>query len=239
MINITIIDDDREVLKLMHKCVRESVGDKKGISVAGYQQPGLLLKEMDKRKCHILISDIDMPKMNGLEVAKRVKEANPRVFIIFVTAYMQYAIDSYRMDAFQYVLKTELQERLPGILCRLTDMIERNRKKYCFIGTESQKEKVFVDDIIWIKKEKNAKYVTYILEKGNYTERTSLEKAVERLSDSAFVIVERGCAVNLRHVMGIRDCSLYLSNQDTVIISKERCVGVKEKLHRFWREEEW
>ena len=118
-------------------------------------------------------------------------------------------------------------------------MIERNRKKYCFIGTESQKEKVFVDDIIWIKKEKNAKYVTYILEKGNYTERTSLEKAVERLSDSAFVIVERGCAVNLRHVMGIRDCSLYLSNQDTVIISKARCVGVKEKLHRFWREEEW
>ncbi len=239
MINILIIDNDSAALRLLQRYVRESTADREGVSVAGYQRPKLLLEEIEKRKCHILISDIDMPEMSGLEVAKRVKEANPRVFIIFVTAYMQYAIESYRMDAFQYVLKSELEERLPRILCRLTDMIERYRKNYCFIGAESQKKKVLFDDIIWSKKEKNAKYVTYVMENESCSERTSLENAVAKLANPDFMIVERGCAVNLRHVMRLKDSALYLSNQDTVIISKARIVKVKEKLHRLWSEEEW
>ncbi|MBC5742379.1 response regulator transcription factor [Lachnospiraceae bacterium MD308] len=239
MINISIIDNDSAALRLLQRYVRESTAGREGVSVVGYRRPEMLLEEIEKRKCHILISDIDMPEMSGLEVAKRVKEANPRVFIIFVTAYMQYAIESYRMDAFQYVLKSELEERLPKILCRLTDMIERDRKNYCFIGAESQKKKVLFDDIIWIKKEKNAKYVTYVMEHESCSERTSLENAVERLANPDFMIVERGCAVNLRHVMRLKDNALYLSNQDTVIISKARIVKVKEKLHRLWSEEEW
>ena len=52
-------------------------------------------------------------------------------------------------------------------------------------------------------------------------------------------MVERGCAVNLKHVMRLADCELHLSNQDTVAISRARMAGVKEKLHRFWGEEEW
>ena len=125
------------------------------------------------------------------------------------------------------------------ILRKLTEMIEKDRKRYCFIGTESNRKKVFYDDIIWLTKEKNAKYVTYILENERYTERESLESAVEKLDNGAFVMVERGCAVNLKHVMRLTDCALQLSNQDTVAISRARMAGVKEKLHRFWGEEEW
>ena len=239
MINISIIDDDRAMLNLMQKIVREAAGTGNGISIAGYERPDVFLKGNEKRKCQILISDIDMPGMSGLEAAKRAREMNPRMFIVFVTAYMQYAIESYRMDAFQYVLKSELSDRLPGILRKLTEMIEKDKKSYGFIGTESNRKKVFYDDIIWLKKEKNAKYVTYILKNGRYTERESLESAVEKLDNGAFVMVERGCAVNLKHVMRLTDCALQLSNQDTVAISRARMAGVKEKLHRFWGEEEW
>lgn len=239
MINISIIDDDRVMLDLMQRIVRKAAGSTDDISVDGYGCPDAFLEENKKRKCHILITDIDMPGMSGLEAAKRAREMNPRIFIVFVTAYMQYAIESYRMDAFQYVLKSELSDRLPGILKRLTEMIEKDRKSYCFIGTEKNRKKVFYDDIIWLKKEKNAKYVTYILENERYTERESLESAVEKLDNGAFVVVERGCAVNLKHVMRLTDCALHLSNQDTVTISRARMAGVKEKVHRFWREEEW
>ena len=239
MINISIIDDDRAMLNLMQKIVREAAGAGNGISIAGYERPDVFLEENEKRKCQILISDIDMPGMSGLEAAKRAREMNPRMFIVFVTAYMQYAIESYRMDAFQYVLKSELSDRLPRILGKLTEMIEKDKKSYGFVGTESNRKKVFYDDIIWLKKEKNAKYVTYILKNGRYTERESLESAVEKLDNGAFVMVERGCAVNLKHVMRLADCELHLSNQDTVAISRARMAGVKEKLHRFWGEEEW
>ncbi len=239
LINISVIDDDRAALEMIQKCVVEAVDGREGVSAAGYERSEDFLEEQNRRKCHILISDIDMPGMNGLETAKRAKEINPRVFIIFVTAHMEFAIEGYRMDAFQYVLKSELAGRLPGILQKLMDMLEKDRKDYCFIGTRSNRKKVRCDDIIWIRKEKNAKYVTYVLENECCTERASLEGVVERLDQRAFMIVERGCAVNLRHVMRLTDCGLYLSNQDTVTISRARMAGVKERLHRLWGEEEW
>lgn len=239
MINISVIDDDRAALEMIQRCVGETMAGREDVSVIGYGRPEEFLEEIKKQKCHILISDIDMPGMSGLEAAKRAKEINPRVFIVFVTAHMEYAIDGYRMEAFQYVLKSELAGRLPGILQKLSDMLEKDRKDYCFIGTKSSKKKVLYDDIIWIKKEKNAKYVTYILENECCTERESLEGAVKKLDNGAFMIVERGCAVNLRHVMRITDCTLHLSNQDDVVISRARIAGVKERLHRLWGEEEW
>lgn len=65
MINISIIDDDRAMLNLMQKIVREAAGAGNGISIAGYERPDVFLEENEKRKCQILISDIDMPGMSG------------------------------------------------------------------------------------------------------------------------------------------------------------------------------
>lgn len=239
MINISMIDDDRAALQMIQKCVSKTAEGRNEVSFAGYERSEDFLEEIKKRRCHVLISDIDMPGMNGLEAARRAKEINPRVFIVFVTAHMEFAIEGYRMDAFQYVLKSEISERLPGILKKLMDMLEREQRDYCVIGTKSNKKKVLCDEIIWIKKEKNAKYVTYILENECCTERESLEGAVKKLGGGAFLIVERGCAVNLRHVVRLTDCALHLSNQDTVAISRARMAGVKEKLNRFWGEEGW
>ena len=113
LINISVIDDDRAALEMIQKCVVEAVDGREGVSAAGYERPEDFFEEQNRRKCHILISDIDMPGMNGLETAKRAKEINPRVFIIFVTAHMEFAIEGYRMDAFQYEIgRASCRERV-------------------------------------------------------------------------------------------------------------------------------
>ena len=73
MINISIIDNDSAALRLLQRYVRESTAGREGVSVVGYRRPEMLLEEIEKRKCHILISDIDMPEMSGLEVGERGK----------------------------------------------------------------------------------------------------------------------------------------------------------------------
>lgn len=239
MINISIIDDNEVALGMVQKCVEDLVSDREGVSVVGYRNSEVFLEEAKKRKCHILISDVDMPGMNGIETAKKARETNPRIFIIFVTAYMEFAIESYRIDAQQYILKEELAQRLPKVLIRLIDSLEKDRKDYCIIGSGVKKEKVLCDDIIWIKKEKGAKYVRYIMEDAELIERTTLENAVKKLDSSVFMIVERGYAINLKHVMKLKDRVLYLSNKDKAVVSKNRVASVKERLYKLWSEEEW
>ncbi len=63
-----------------------------------------------------------------------------------------------------------------------------------------------------------------------------IEKTLEKLNSDEFVMVERACAVNLRHVTKIQDNTLFLSNKMTVEASSLRIKEVKEKLNRYWRE---
>ncbi|MEG1676702.1 MAG: LytTR family DNA-binding domain-containing protein, partial [Clostridia bacterium] len=75
--------------------------------------------EIDLSMVHAAFLDIDMPVMNGLELASILRRQYPQLIIIFVTSYIEYAPAGYRVDAFRYLLKTNLEKDLPTILDEL------------------------------------------------------------------------------------------------------------------------
>ena len=87
--------------------------------------------------------------MNGIEMIKKAKEINSEMYIIFLTAYVEYAIESYRMEAYQYILKEELSNRLPEVLDKLIKSINKRKIRYSYIGSESQKIKICYDEITY------------------------------------------------------------------------------------------
>ncbi len=68
----------------------------------------------NKLKPDLIFLDIQMPKLNGIEVAKKILDANHHPYIVFVTAYEKYAIDAFEVDAMDYILKPITEERLKG-----------------------------------------------------------------------------------------------------------------------------
>lgn len=104
-----IVDDEI----LCGEYLEEMLADISDVEVAGcFQDVGRALFFMKDTKVDIVFLDIEMPQMNGIESARKMKEMNPGVCIIFVTGYDQYAMDAFREDAVSYLLKPCSKEEL-------------------------------------------------------------------------------------------------------------------------------
>lgn len=236
MIGIAIVDDDKCTLETAKQILLDITAGYEHVQIDTFQSAADFLEALDMHRYQILVSDIDMPGINGIELCKKAREKYLDLYIVFLTAYVEFAIDSYRMDAYQYILKAEIQSRFPVVLGKLVDMVVNSQKNFCYVGSGMQKERVLHCDIIAIIKLKKSKYVEYVTLSEKLYERNSIEKALEKLNNDEFVTVERACAVNLRHVIKIQDNTLFLSNKMTVAASSLRIKEVKEKLNRYWRE---
>lgn len=107
--NAICVDDEAQVLKhTVSACQKLRVLD----DVRGFTQPGDALNWVTAHPVDLALLDIDMPDMSGLELAQKIKRANPRTSIIFITAFSQYALDAYDAHPTSYLLKPFDQARL-------------------------------------------------------------------------------------------------------------------------------
>lgn len=236
MINIAIVDNEKSVLEKISGILSDMRGESDDIHIDTYEKAKDFLAAFETVRYQILISDVDMPEMNGIEMGKKARDCDPNIYIIFLTAYVEYAIESYRMEAYQYILKEDVEERLPEIIKRLIGIVRNHSVKYCYIGSDTHRIKMCQDDIIHIRKTKGTKYVSFCTTEGEIRERSSIEKVLEKLGREEFIVVERGSVVNLRHIMKVRDNVIYLSNGDAVEASHARIKKVKENIRKYWEE---
>ena len=107
--NAICVDDEVQVLRyIVAGCQKiHLLGD-----VQGFSQPEDALEWATNNPVDLALLDIDMPNMNGLELAKRLKEIGPGISIIFITAFSQYALDAFDVHATGFLLKPFDQARL-------------------------------------------------------------------------------------------------------------------------------
>lgn len=239
MIRIAIIDDEEEMLAIIHNHVQKAVDFKQEIDIFTYSDPAEFLEEIAKGMVYdILFLDIQLNGMDGLELGKRVLEKQPDIFLIFVTSYPEFAVESYVLDAYQYILKSDMEWRIPEIVGRLVRKISEQAKPYLFVGGTS-KQRICRDEIIYVYKSKSEKYVQYITVNGEYRERITLSQVMEKLQSNEFILVARGYIVNIKYIVKMDGNTIYLENGAKVIISRARFSKVKEKINYYWGNEIW
>ena len=106
---IICVDDEELVLQLTVTMCKSLSED---YDVFGYSGTGDALAAIDEDGADIALLDIDMPEMNGITMALKIKEKHPDTAIIFLTGFSQYAVDAFAMHASGYLLKPVSRERL-------------------------------------------------------------------------------------------------------------------------------
>lgn len=99
---ILVVDDEDLVLEETIDVVKQACPEDEVIGTSTYVEA---LNEAEKQKTDVALLDIEMPGMDGLELAERLKAINSNINIIFVTAYSQYAMEAFRLYASGYLLK--------------------------------------------------------------------------------------------------------------------------------------
>lgn len=238
MVNIALIEDDRYMQEIIRACMEKEIRASEKVKIEIFDEAEDFQKVLMKgEQYQIVFSDIELGGMNGITLAKVLQEKWPETYVIFVTAYSEYAVESYRLDAYQYILKEEMEERLPIILRTVLNKIERERKRFCILKREDEREKVFYKDIIYIIKSKAAKYVRYITTNGEFRERSTLQMVIKELNVDDFLKADRGCIVNIKHIYKIKGNIIFMDNGAQIPVSRGNLAKVKKEINLRWSRE--
>ena len=208
--NLLIADDENLELKVLEKTVKKYFVDELEIFTAGNGRKASQI--CDEVRPDIALLDIEMPGMNGIELAKYIKEKNTECIIIFITAYdrFDYAIEAMHIKAFDYLLKPWKEERLCELINTAIENVRSMQKTDSIVHSQKDVIKDYIDRNY--KKDISAKDVAGILGYSdvyfskvfkqlfddnfiNYLTKIRIDRAKVLLKDISFNIKEVGKSV--------------------------------------------
>ena len=181
-----------------------------------------LFQYAEKNDYDILLLDIEMGAMDGVSLAKRIREDNETVQIIFITGFPDYMEEGYEVSALHYLMKPIVEEKLHSVLDRAIKNIVKTEKRLC-VTFDRQTDYVLLNEIYYIEAQKQ--YVAIHAVGKVYRIKTSLSDT-EKLLDEYFFKCQRSFLVNLRYIKRILPNCVVLKNDEEIPISR----GMAEKI---------
>ncbi|WP_028123366.1 LytR/AlgR family response regulator transcription factor [Epilithonimonas tenax] len=234
MIKCVILDDELLAISYLKLLCNELDVE----VVKAFNNPKVFLQEIDNIDCDLCILDIEMPGLNGLQVAELIKGKK----IIFTTAYKEYAAEAFDLDVIDYVRKPIKKERLQQALEKAEKQVTQQEKNNTLEwNTNLGKTGIFTNEIVYIKtSEIDSRDKDVILKNGS--EITLKNLSFKHLSDllpqKHFVQINKKEMVNVQHIKICSSSEIILDINSTDGNSVKLNVGdvfkeqVSEKLMR-------
>nr|WP_222439376.1 LytTR family DNA-binding domain-containing protein [Sporosarcina sp. BP05] len=153
----------------------------------------------------VVFLDVEMPKMNGVEVAKVLVELKKVPLIIFATAYPQFAAEAFRINAIDYLLKPYDEGQLKQTIERIDKVVYPKEKVDAIsnlgklaVEKEGEIDYIYIKDILYMYRDE--KVTKIITQKCDYEIKTSLKELESRLVSFSFFRIHKGYLINLKYV---------------------------------------
>ncbi|MDE7423845.1 MAG: LytTR family DNA-binding domain-containing protein [Lachnospiraceae bacterium] len=179
----------------------------------------------------VVFLDINMEKIDGIMVAEKIREVSREVFIVFVTAYVNYSLEGYRLDAVRYLLKSNanfqstVRECMDAIMDKLNYIVVK--KEFDF--KEGTKE-VSLERLLYIESNLH-KLEFHVMEDDMkiYTMYETLNALEDRLAANEFIRIHQSYLVNIKYIKNVVRYKVVLTNGVELVIPKVRYTYVKEQ----------
>ena len=217
-LSIAICDDEKTHTYALTDLVRKwEKQHSHSISIQEFPSAEAFLFEYsENRDFDILLLDIEMDGMNGVELARALRKENDDLQIVFVTGYDDYIADGYDVAALHYLMKPVKEEKLMSVLDRAVKLIG-DREKNILLNVGGTVLKLPLDKILYVEAQQN--YIVIHTEREEYRTKRTLS-SIEKELEHGFFRTGRSYIVGLRYVSGISKTEIKLDNGTAIPLGR-------------------
>jgi len=238
MIYVLLCDDEVEILDRTRKYVDSIRCElKDDIDIETYSDAESVLQRIrNSKECSdILITDIDMPGLSGMEMVQLLRDDGLDIILIFMTAHAEYVFKSFEYFPFRYIRKEFMETELLPALQAACEKVNANRDISLTIKTQDGILTVRTRDILYYELE-NRKCVIYTIQNKQYETWKKISELRKKMGemDNSFMQIYRGCMVNKYYVKTIKKDMIVLENGTELPISRRKKQEISDIMMEYW-----
>ena len=236
MIRIAICDDNELDALSARKVIRNALNElNKEAEIEYYLNAKDIQDKLLKKKesLDLLILDIDMSDISGLDLAECLRANNLKLLIIFLSNHEEFVFKAIEFQPFRYIRKIKLETEMPIAIRSAVNIIRINSDKSIILNTDDGEMKVMISEIMYYETEKR-KIALYLTNGKKLLVNRTITEMQEHIQNEKFIMIHRSCVVNTDHILNIHDNTLILDNNLSLIISRPRYKEVKQRILKMW-----
>ena len=232
--NIVICDDSLDDIRRTKDILEEydkSIGVHCIIHV--YTDGNTLLDDLKYGKIcpDVIFMDIELQEVNGIHIAKEINTVNQQTFIVYLTNYIQYAVDAYRTEHIYYVLKKQLKDRLPEVYEKIHRQSE-DEQKVVRIELKGRQFVTIKNCRIFYLERKGRSTIIHTKD-GQYESPTTINEMEAILDNDIFVRCHNSYIVSMQAVTKYIREEIILGSDERIPISRRFQPVVRKQFIKF------
>ena len=231
MLDIAICEDDiiqQERLEIL----LSEIGLQESINLRKFDSGEKLIKsyESDDRYGIILL-DMQLDLLDGIQTAGIIREYDKNCLIIIITSILEYAVEGYSIDAYDFIMKPVDKEKFGRVIYKAIKELQVRMNKTYLIQTRDKTKAIKLSEIQFIESNRNR--VIIHTNKETYTNNESISSVVDKLGKDGFVRISRYYIVNIYYVKEIGTKTLRLITGEELKYSEIYRDNIKKEYLKF------
>lgn len=226
MIKIAICEDEKDQQELLKEYIEQIF---KGVSVKyslDVFNSGEELLENYPKDIDIVLLDIQMGQINGMDTARKIRLLDNKVEIIFITSLIEYALEGYEVRAYRYLIKPVKYDDLKENIINCIKEVDI-KNKYIIVKEQGSQIKIEINEITYIEVQKEI--ITIHTLNKVYKIKGTMNNIEKEINCSRFCRCHKSYLINLEHINSIKQYVAILENSEEVPVSRHRFKETKDK----------
>lgn len=238
MIRIALCDDNKEDMLQLHQKIIEWYRENsknQSVSITEYSDSVYLSSVIDAGDSHdVFFLDVEMPKVDGFQLADKIRNKLPAAIIVFLTSHSELAPDGYKFRALRYVSKLVLSQKLPEALEAVQKEFSALESGYLVVPHYTDALRIPYNEILCVQHILRSSQI-YTLRQGVIKDNRGLKTIYSVIGDKRFIYIDRSTFVNIDFIRELKGNEIILRTGESLAISRPMLANVKETIVRMWR----